>query len=242
MQRMNFPQLLETKYLEWQSQQGKRKTLDDFAEHIGVRRSVLSNWLTGRRNPGAESLRQLSSALGFEVYDVLGLPRPDEDLAYISQHWDQVSEEFRRKFREQVEQHWDEHVRSLPHDSLWYATLAKDGMKVTATTNAYNGRKDAIEEDTRLICARANVPYLSPHKLRHGHVVYALKLAHNMAELKAISQNVMHSSVTITDQVYGKLIADDVKNIIGKLGTGAVHDIEEKIAELIRLLNKNNSV
>lgn len=143
----------------------------------------------------------------------------------------------------QVVQHWDEHVRSLQHDSLWYATLTRDGMSVTATTNAYNGRKDAIEEDTRLICARANVPYLSPHKLRHGHVVYALKLAHNMAELKAISQNVMHSSVTITDQVYGKLIADDVKSIIGKLGTGAVpvHDIEEKIAELIRLLN-NNSV
>ena len=187
---MNFPQLLETKYLEWQSQQGKRKTLDDFAEHIGVRRSVLSNWLTGRRNPGAESLRQLSSTLGFEVYDVLGLPRPDEDLAYISQHWDQVSEEFRRKFREQVEQQL------------------------------------ANEESKRI----------------HSHVVYALKLAHNMAELKAISQNVMHSSVTITDQVYGKLIADDVKNIIGKLGTGAVHDIEEKIAELIRLLNKNNSV
>jgi transcriptional regulator with XRE-family HTH domain len=101
---MNFPQFIEQKFLEWQNAEGKRKTLDEFAEYLGVKRSVLSNWLTGRRNPGAESLRQLSAKLGFEVYDVLGLPRPDPDLAYISQHWDLVSEEFRRKFRQQVEQ------------------------------------------------------------------------------------------------------------------------------------------
>jgi transcriptional regulator with XRE-family HTH domain len=100
---MTFPELLEQKYLAWQTQIGRRKTLDDFAEFLGVGRPVLSNWLTGKRKPGAESLRLISSKIGFEVYDVLGLPRPDEDLAYISQHWDEVSEEFRRKFREEVE-------------------------------------------------------------------------------------------------------------------------------------------
>lgn len=103
MQIMTFPELLEQKYLAWQTQIGRRKTLDDFAEFLGVGRPVLSNWLTGKRKPGAESLRLISSKIGFEVYDVLGLPRPDEDLAYISQHWDEVSEEFRRKFREEVE-------------------------------------------------------------------------------------------------------------------------------------------
>lgn len=105
MQRMTFPELLEQKYLQWQSQQGKRKTLDEFAEYIGVGRPVLSNWLTGKRKPGIESLRLLSNKLGFEVYDVLGLPRPDEDLAFISQNWENVSPEFRSKFREKVEEH-----------------------------------------------------------------------------------------------------------------------------------------
>lgn len=75
-----------------------------------------------------------------------------------------------------------------------------------------------IERDVRRICERAGVPYQSPHKLRHGHVVYALKQARNMAELKAISQNIMHASVVITDQVYGKLVSNNVRDVIASLG------------------------
>lgn len=129
---------------------------------------------------------------------------------------------------------WDQRVRALPPASLWYTTLARDGMTITATAQAYIGRKDSIEEDLRLICARAGVPYLSPHKLRHGHVVYAIKQARNMADLKAISQNVMHASVTITDQVYGKLLNDDVRDVIASLG--ARNSAEDR-TELLRLLD-----
>ena len=63
-----------------------------------------------------------------------------------------------------------------------------------------------------MICALANVPYLSPHKLRHGHVVHALRQARNLEDLKAISQNVMHSSITITDGIYGNLAGDTVRD------------------------------
>ena len=102
---MNFSQWLEQKFLEWQTAQGERKTIQDFADYLGVKGSVLSHWMNEiRKKPNSESIRQLSSKLGFEVYDVLGLPRPDPDLAYISQNWDKVSEEFRQKFRKQVEQ------------------------------------------------------------------------------------------------------------------------------------------
>jgi transcriptional regulator with XRE-family HTH domain len=104
MYGMTIPELLEKKYLEWQSQLGKRKTLDEFAEYLGVSRTVLSNWLSGNRKPGTESLRLLSSKLGFEVYDVLGLPRPDEDLAYIYHHWDELPEAYRHKFRKELEE------------------------------------------------------------------------------------------------------------------------------------------
>lgn len=134
---------------------------------------------------------------------------------------------------------WDKRVRELPHTALWYATLNNDGMKITATTKAYIGRKDAIEEDVRLICDFANVPYLSPHKLRHGHVVNALKQARNMAELKAISQNVMHASVVITDQIYGRLIDNEVGDIIANLGKAPTEDntdLSQKITELLELL------
>jgi integrase len=63
------------------------------------------------------------------------------------------------------------------------------------------------------------VEYYSAHKLRHGHAVYALKHAKTMAELKAISQNLMHSSIGITDGIYGRLVDDDVNRVITHLGT-----------------------
>jgi integrase len=113
---------------------------------------------------------------------------------------------------------WDRRVQTLPRESLWYSTLTSDGMKLKATSKAYEGRNNVIERDVRLICERAGVPYQSPHKLRHGHVVHALKQARNMAELKAISQNIMHASVVITDQVYGKLVNNNVRDVISNLG------------------------
>lgn len=113
---------------------------------------------------------------------------------------------------------WDARLRTLPPTALWYSNLTSDGMSISPVEHAYAGRNDTIEADVRLICKRAGIAYQSPHKLRHGHVVYALKLARNMSEAKAVSQNVMHASVVITDQVYGRMITDDVRDIIARLG------------------------
>lgn len=128
---------------------------------------------------------------------------------------------------------WDARVQALPPSALWYSTLTTDGMSLTATTQAYVGRNATIERDVRRICERAGIEYLSPHKLRHGHVVYALRNAQNMEDLKAISQNVMHSSVTITDGRYGNLLRNDVRNVITSLGTKQTEQ-----AELLRLLDE----
>jgi len=55
------------------------------------------------------------------------------------------------------------------------------------------------------------LPYHSPHKFRHGHAVYVLSMAKDVAALKAVSQNLMHENLTITDGVYGVLSDTDVK-------------------------------
>lgn len=119
----------------------------------------------------------------------------------------------------EVVHHWQSLLSSfnLPPSSLWYATLSNDGMTLTATTQAFTGRNNVILRDIQLICEKAGVAYLSSHKLRHGHTVYALKRAQNVAQLKAISQNIMHKSVVTTDQTYGRLINDDVQEIISSL-------------------------
>lgn len=133
-----------------------------------------------------------------------------------------------------VVEHWDQRVRAdLPPNALWYATLARDGMALTATTEAVHRRYDVVEEDVRLICDRAGVEYQPPHRLRHGHVVWALKQARTLADLKAISQNVMHSSVVITDGTYGRLVENDVSAVIARLGKQK----EAEPAQLLRLLD-----
>lgn len=135
-----------------------------------------------------------------------------------------------------VVKRWDDRARSaLPANALWYSPLSRDGMSLAPTTEAALRRYDVIEEDVRLICQRAGVEYQSPHKLRHGHVVWGLKRARTIEELKAISQNVMHSSITITDGTYGNLVRDDVRLVISQLGKQNKFD-QTEVLRLIELL------
>lgn len=102
---MQFADFLEKQFLRWQQEQGKRKTLDEFADHLHVSRPILSLWLSGKRKPGAENVRGLALVLGLEVYDVLGLPRPDADLHYLTTHWDEIPPAERKAIREQAERY-----------------------------------------------------------------------------------------------------------------------------------------
>lgn len=137
---------------------------------------------------------------------------------------------------------WDRRIRVLPPAALWYSPLTRDSMTLVPTADAYTGRGDLVRRDMHILCDLAGVPYLSPHKFRHGHVVYALKQAHTVAELKAISQNVMHSSVTITDQVYGNLVGEDVSTIIGSLGKRSNPLPADKLDQLLSILQEMRSV
>jgi len=102
---MNFKQYLEGKFLEWQTKAGTRKTLVEFAKYIGVKQQTLSKWWNTDSKPEGENIRKLADKLGSEVYDVLGLARPDPDLHYISSNWDKITPEARRLMREQAEKY-----------------------------------------------------------------------------------------------------------------------------------------
>lgn len=74
---MKFSQYLEMKFLEWQSKEGGRKTVKEFAGFIGVSQSTISSWWNGIRVPEGENIQKIAIKLGIEVYDVLGIQRPD---------------------------------------------------------------------------------------------------------------------------------------------------------------------
>ena len=117
----------------------------------------------------------------------------------------------------QVVRDWDAEIRPvLPADAYWYAHLDHFGELTTERPKSKDRlmiRSDFREKLAQL-CALAGVPYRSPHKLRHGFAVYALKRTQTMAQMKAVSQNLMHSNMGITDGIYGRLVDDDVRSII----------------------------
>lgn len=147
---------------------------------------------------------------------------------------------------------WDEKVRGgNPGDSVWYAPIKKhnDGF-IQAHGEISKNRKVILDIGLHKTCGKAGLTYLSAHKLRHGHVVYALKRVKNLAGLKSVSQNVMHSNVGITDGLYGVFTQDDVHNTITSLemdttekptsnqGNAVIDALLKKLSENPELLSK----
>jgi len=92
--------------------------------------------------------------------------------------------------------------------------------------------------------SKVGLPYHSPHKFRHGHAVYALKNAKDVSALKAVSQNLMHQNLSITDGVYGILSEKDVRQQINAIGNMREKDDDDYqlailLRQLLDTLNKN---
>jgi len=94
---------------------------------------------------------------------------------------------------------------------------------------------------------KVGLTYHSPHKFRHGFAVYSLKKAQDMGDFKAISQNMMHSNLSVTDGIYGIFSEEEVKNRItglnnlpqeGKYSDEELSKLAEMIAEKLEIINK----
>lgn len=96
---MSIPQFLNKKLLEWQVEEGKRKTLDEYAAHLGVKRSLLSMWLNGSRHPGPESRKRLIELYGDEAAEALG---EDPLLWFINEHWSDAAKELQQSIFDQL--------------------------------------------------------------------------------------------------------------------------------------------
>jgi transcriptional regulator with XRE-family HTH domain len=108
-----FPDWITKKFLDWQSQQGKRKTIDDFAAYIGVSRPLLNQWMNGNiPRPGRENISRLSEIFGVEIYDALELPRPNPLLQRLSIIWENIPPEKQQQFLNEAEAYEVKHERS----------------------------------------------------------------------------------------------------------------------------------
>ena len=122
---------------------------------------------------------------------------------------------------------WDRHVRArLPETAMWYTpTVNAWGDQRLSAKPAGTGRVTTLGKRMRKLFAAAGLPYKSPHKFRHGHAVVALQHSRTMADYKAVSMNLMHSDIRVTDGIYAALAGQEVKRRISALTNGAADPI-----------------
>jgi integrase len=118
-----------------------------------------------------------------------------------------------------VVQKWDDVVRSkLPSTIPWYAPITSQwGSQSLAHVEPGKNRHQALDKRLRRLFILAGIPYKSAHKFRHGHAVYGLLKAQTMADYKAVSMNLMHNDIKITDSIYAPILSEEVKDRIAKL-------------------------
>jgi len=121
-----------------------------------------------------------------------------------------------------VAQIWDDVVRSnLPPTVPWYAPVsARWGSQSLEESEPGKNRHQALDKRLHRLFTLAGLPYKSAHKFRHGHAVYGLLKAQTMADYKAVSMNLMHNDIKITDSIYAPILSEVVKDRIARLTTG----------------------
>ncbi len=133
---------------------------------------------------------------------------------------------------------WDSRIRALiPESALWFSFLRSNlGEAELVDRPPGRYRRITLADNLKKLFEAAGLDYMSPHKFRHGHAIYGLSQSSELADFKAVSMNLMHSSLGITDSIYAMLTADDMKERIANLGNGNGNKSVngDHIAEVVR--------
>jgi len=112
MDLSRFTILLERAFLEYRIRQTRHRlsvSLNSFANYMDFSPPIVNLWLNGSRLPTQGNVERiipkLVELLDLEVYDFLGLPRPDPDLQRLSQVWPRIPKEYRQELANQGEKY-----------------------------------------------------------------------------------------------------------------------------------------
>ncbi|MCX6038939.1 MAG: hypothetical protein NTW99_13850 [Chloroflexi bacterium] len=112
MDLSRFTILLERAFLEYRIRQTRHRlsvSLNSFANYLDFSPPIVNLWLNGSRLPTQGNVERivpkLVELLDLEVYDFLGLPRPDPDLQRLSQVWPRIPKEYRQELADQGEKY-----------------------------------------------------------------------------------------------------------------------------------------
>jgi integrase len=114
---------------------------------------------------------------------------------------------------------WDDEVRAvLPPSGFWFALLSPETGELDLNVSSVGEhRSNLARRSIKEFFESANLTYHSPHKFRHGHIQFGAAHAKTVADFKAVSMNVMHASMEITDEFYSNLNDGELENRISSL-------------------------
>jgi len=107
MNIVKISEWLTNKYLDWQKNEGGRRTIVQFAEWLDVPQTTVSSWLNGKAVPGGSKLIKLADKFGPEIYQLLGVDTPYNELPFLDRQilnlYHRLSPEAQRRFLERLE-------------------------------------------------------------------------------------------------------------------------------------------
>lgn len=134
----NAKDWLNQKFTEWEQSQGRKQSYYSFARYLEVSQSGLGQWMTGSSVPGGDDLLMIANKLGVEIYDILGLPRPNTEMQRVTVSFASLPQDIRQRLTNAIAEA-DQAMRSerLRPDSaearqIVIAALAKWGFRYTA--------------------------------------------------------------------------------------------------------------
>jgi site-specific recombinase XerC len=139
-----------------------------------------------------------------------------------------------------VVQEWDNEIRPLlPPNGFWFAPLSHQTGQIDQNAVSVGEHRETLaRRNIKEWLDQNGLPYHSPHKFRHGHIHYGLANSKTVADYKAVSMNVMHSSMEITDQFYSALQDDEIGKRINSFSKGIQSNEEEVEEENLKLFKE----
>jgi transcriptional regulator with XRE-family HTH domain len=99
---MDYNRWLMDKFVEWERKKGQRQSYSAFARYLGVKQSSLSQWLAGNYPPSRENVEKLAEKLGPEIYDIMGMERPDPDIEQLVRLYSAATPEQKKEILRQA--------------------------------------------------------------------------------------------------------------------------------------------
>lgn len=137
---------------------------------------------------------------------------------------------------------WDKQVRKhCPPEYPWYAPIQQNwGEQRFSELEPGRQRAVALNKRLKILEAAAGLSHKSPHKYRHGYAIYGLRHCRTMAQYHALSRNLMHANVAITDERYVHLEEIERGKLLGQISNDQAQQRDDDLQGMLAKLDKDD--